>query len=100
MDVLVAIDNLDDLVHNAPSVPLTDQVRLAPERLEAAVAQLHATLPPDVRARAEGEGLLERLDAVVASAKPVPLVDQVRVDKEALYDVLDGLRAAISPAGP
>ena len=29
MDVLVLIDKLDDLVHNAKAVPLTDQVRIA-----------------------------------------------------------------------
>src|SRR6266487_4678218 len=28
MDVLVLIDKLDDLVHNAKAVPLTDQVRI------------------------------------------------------------------------
>jgi hypothetical protein len=28
MDVLVLIDKLDDLVHNAKPVPLTDQVRV------------------------------------------------------------------------
>ena len=30
MDVLVLIDKLDDLVHNAKPVPLTDQVRVEP----------------------------------------------------------------------
>jgi len=28
MDVLVLIDKLDDLIHNARAVPLTDQVRI------------------------------------------------------------------------
>ena len=28
MDVLALIDKLDDLVHNARAVPLTDQVRI------------------------------------------------------------------------
>src|SRR6516164_4884463 len=34
MDVLVLIDKLDDLVHNARAVPLTDQVRVDKERQE------------------------------------------------------------------
>src|SRR5580693_3801357 len=34
MDVLVLIDKLDDLVHNAKSVPMTDQVRIVKERQE------------------------------------------------------------------
>jgi len=33
MDVLVLIDKLDDLVHNAKQVPLTDQVRVDKERI-------------------------------------------------------------------
>src|SRR5271166_5967748 len=34
MDVLVLIDKLDDLVHNAKPVPLTDQVRVAKKEAE------------------------------------------------------------------
>jgi len=33
MDVLVLIDKLDDLVHNARAVPLTDQVRVDKEEI-------------------------------------------------------------------
>jgi F0F1-type ATP synthase membrane subunit b/b' len=33
MDVLVLIDKLDDLVHNAKQVPLTDQVRVDKEEI-------------------------------------------------------------------
>ena len=33
MDVLVLIDKLDDLVHNAKSVPMTDQVRVDKEEI-------------------------------------------------------------------
>src|SRR5213594_4197206 len=37
MDVLVLIDKLDDLVHNAKAVPLTDQVRATiPEEIKQA----------------------------------------------------------------
>src|SRR6267378_501855 len=34
MDVLVLIDKLDDLVHNAKSIMMTDQVRIDKERQE------------------------------------------------------------------
>src|SRR5919205_394660 len=34
MDVLVLIDKLDDTIHNAKPVPLTDQVRVVKERQE------------------------------------------------------------------
>ena len=33
MDVLVLIDKLDDLIHNARAVPLTDQVRIDREAI-------------------------------------------------------------------
>ena len=41
MDVLVLIDKLDDTIHNAKPVPLTDQVRVDKE----AVSYTHLTLP-------------------------------------------------------
>ena len=37
MDVLVLIDKLDDLVHNAKQVPLTDQVRVDKEDRKSVV---------------------------------------------------------------
>ena len=92
MDSSTAIDFLDDLVHNAKPVPLTDQVRLQRDELREAVAAIDAALAPDVRRRAEAEGLLERLEAIVEGAKPVPLTEQVRFDKDDLYEVLDALR--------
>ncbi len=39
--------------------------------------------------------LIDKLDDVVHNAKPVPLTDQVRVDKEEIYDILDQMRATI-----
>lgn len=33
--------------------------------------------------------LIDKLDDLVHNAKPVPLTDQVRVDKEEIYDLLD-----------
>src|SRR5919109_1262624 len=43
MDVLVLIDKLDDLVHNAKAVPLTDQVRIHREEREQAVREASQT---------------------------------------------------------
>src|ERR671933_760013 len=43
MDVLVLIDKLDDLVHNAKAVPLTDQVRILGEAREQAVREASQT---------------------------------------------------------
>ena len=95
MDSLIAIDRLDDAVHNAPTVSLTDQVRFRPEELRALAADVRTALRPDP----DIDAVLDRLDAVVAGAKKVWLTDQVRVDKEELYDVLDSLRALMR-SGP
>src|SRR6185295_11347475 len=41
------------------------------------------------------DGSIDDLDDLVHNAKPVPLTDQVRVDKEEIYDILDQMRATI-----
>ena len=45
MDVLVLIDKLDHLVHNAKAVPLTDQVRVDREEIYDILDQMRATSP-------------------------------------------------------
>jgi hypothetical protein len=37
--------------------------------------------------------LIGRLDDVVHEAKPLPLTDQVRLDKDEVYAILDGRRS-------
>jgi hypothetical protein len=39
--------------------------------------------------------LIDRLDDTVQNAKPVPLTDQVRVNKDEIYDLLDQMRATL-----
>jgi hypothetical protein len=46
---------------------------------------------------AEAAGLLAELEAIVATARPVPLVRQVRVEQDRMYDVLDRLRGLLPP---
>ena len=48
MDVLVLIDKLDDLVHNAKSMPLTDQVRVDKEEIYDILDQMRATIPEEI----------------------------------------------------
>src|SRR4026208_2163249 len=72
MDVLVLIDKLDDLVHNAKAVPLTDQVRIDREEIYDILAQMRGTTQDEnEQARwrvqgvrgvgAEGKGECDRL---------------------------------------
>ena len=48
MDVLVLIDKLDELVHNAKAVPLTDQVRIDREEIWEILDQMRATIPEEI----------------------------------------------------
>src|ERR1700758_1653733 len=47
MDVLVLIDKLDDLVHNAKPMPLTDQVRVDKEEIYDILDQSAPTFPEE-----------------------------------------------------
>jgi cell division septum initiation protein DivIVA len=49
MDVFVLIDKLDDLVHNAKPVPLTDQVRVDKEEIYAFLDQMRGTIPEEIK---------------------------------------------------
>src|ERR1043166_9496595 len=49
MDVLVLIDKLDDLIHNAKPVPLTDQVRVDKEEIYDILDQMRATIPEEIK---------------------------------------------------
>src|SRR6201992_2724363 len=43
----------------------------------------------------DGLVLIDKLDDLVHNAKAVPLADQVRIDREEIYDILDQMRATI-----
>jgi hypothetical protein len=45
-------------------------------------------------------GLLDSLDAQIQNAKPVPLTDQVRLEKDAMNSTLDQMRAALPETSP
>src|SRR4029453_5195303 len=49
MDLLLLIDKLDDLVHNAKAVPLTDQVRIDREEIYDILDQMRATIPEEIK---------------------------------------------------
>ena len=63
MDVLVLIDKLDDLVHNAKQVPLTDQVRVDKEEIYDILDQMRATIPEEIIEDARGREREIRLGA-------------------------------------
>jgi hypothetical protein len=99
MDVLVLIDKLDDLAHNAKAVPLTDQVRVERREVQDIVAEIRAAIREDLTdAPTQVLTLVDELDELARDAKPVPLTRHVRIDRAEVYDILDRLRAAIPEA--
>ena len=49
MDVLVLIDKLDDMIHNAKPIPLTDNVRVDKEEIYDLLDQMRATIPEEIK---------------------------------------------------
>ena len=66
MDVLVLIDKLDDLVHNARQVPLTDQVRVDKEEIYDILDQMRATIPEEIK---QARWIVKERQEMLAEAK-------------------------------
>src|SRR2546430_15276021 len=66
MDVLVLIDKLDDLVHNAKAVPLTDQVRIDREEIYDILDQMRATIPEEIK---QARWIVKERQGMLAEAK-------------------------------
>src|SRR6266542_3236048 len=66
MDVLVLIDKLDDLVHNAKAVPLTDQVRIDREEIYDILDQMRATIPEEIK---QARWIVKERQEMLAEAK-------------------------------
>ena len=66
MDVLVLIDKLDDLVHNARPVPLTDQVRVDREEIYDILDQMRATIPEEIK---QARWIVKERQEMLAEAK-------------------------------
>src|SRR5215216_3045593 len=66
MDVLVLIDKLDDLVHNAKAVPLTDQVRVDKEEIYDILDQMRATIPEEIK---QARWIVKERQEMLAEAK-------------------------------
>src|SRR3954467_5960393 len=66
MDVLVLIDKLDDLVHNAKAVPLTDQVRTDREEVYDIPDEMRATIPEEIK---QARWIVKERQEMLAEAK-------------------------------
>src|SRR5918998_2619549 len=66
MDVMVLIDKLDDLVHNAKAVPLTDTVRVDKEEIYDILDQVRATIPEEIK---QARWIVKERQEMLAEAK-------------------------------
>ena len=66
MDVLVLIDKLDDLVHNAKPVPLTDRVRVDKEEIYDILDQMRVTIPEEIK---QARWIVKERQEMLAEAK-------------------------------
>ncbi|MCU0306169.1 MAG: ATPase [Thermoleophilia bacterium] len=66
MDVLALIDKMDDLVHNARAVPLTDQVRIDREAIYELLDQMRSTIPEEIK---QARWIVKERQEMLAEAK-------------------------------
>src|SRR3979409_2253863 len=93
MDVLVLIDKLDDLVHNAKPVPLTDQVRVDKEEIYDILDQMRATIPEEIKqARWIGKGRQEMLAEAKREAERI--IKEAREEQARLINDEEVVRQA------
>jgi cell division septum initiation protein DivIVA len=76
MDVLVLIDKLDDVVHNARPVPLTDQVRVDREEIYDLLDQMRATIPEEIK---QARWIVKERQEMLAEAKREAREQQARL---------------------
>src|SRR5439155_861240 len=111
MDVLVLIDKLDDLVHNAKAVPLTDQVRIDREEIYDILDQMRATIPEEIKqARwivkerqemlAEAKREVDRLlaEAREQAVREASQTESVKIAERQAADIVDGADAPVRGA--
>ena len=112
MDVLVLIDKLDDLVHNAKQVPLTDQVRVDKEEIYDILDQMRATIPEEIK---QARWIVKERQEMLAEAKreaerivkearehQTQLVSQQEVTRNAeraAEEIIEDARAASARSG-
>src|SRR3954464_3742026 len=93
MDVLVLIDKLDDTIHNAKPVPLTDQVRVDKEEIYDILDQMRATIPEEIK---QARWIVKERQEMLAEAKREAerIVKEARERQEQLIAQEEGTRPA------
>jgi cell division septum initiation protein DivIVA len=90
MDVLVLIDKLDDLVHNAKSVPMTDQVRVDKEEIYDILDQMRATIPEEIK---QARWIVKERQEMLAEERLVGEEEVTKQAERAAEDIVEDARA-------
>jgi fructose-specific phosphotransferase system component IIB len=75
MEILELLDKLDDLVHNAKTVPLTDQVRIDKQEIYDILDQMRVTIPEEIK---QARWIVKERENMLAEAKTE--AEQIRRD--------------------
>ena len=104
MDVLALIDKLDDLIHNARTMPFSDKVAIEREEIYELLDQMRSTIPEEIKqsrwiVKERQEMLAEakrEADRLVADArdKAVQAASQEEIVKRAEREAADILEEA------
>src|SRR6059036_2089792 len=90
MDVLVLIDKLDDTIHNARAVPLTDQVRVDKEEIYDILDQMSATIPEEIK---QARWIVKERQEMLAEAKREGEQEVTKQAERAAEDIIEDARA-------
>jgi vacuolar-type H+-ATPase subunit H len=93
MDVLVLIDKLDDIIHNARSVPLTDSVMIDREEIYDILDQMRSTIPEEIK---QARWIVKERQEMLAEAKQEAerLVSDAQERADRLASETEGVRLA------
>lgn len=96
MEILEAIDALDEVVHLSPGWSRYRHKRVDQDEWRRAVGRLRsATTVLSPSGRDQVLPLLDRLDDVARAARRIPGIGGVLVRRDAVYDILDELRQLV-----
>ena len=94
--LMALLDRLDATLRKAKPVPLTDQARVEKEEVYDVLDRMRGAVPGVARGAPELLVPIDRLDDLIHNAAPVPLTDQVRVDRQEVAEIVQTMRAAFS----
>ena len=82
LEILVLIDELDDVIHNAKPVPLTDQVRIDKDRVYSTLDRMRELLPEALINARDSEDPAEPDDETGPTLTPIEIEEAARSLRE------------------